>query len=324
MNEPTNGPTPGQTPGPGPAPAWKAQRERGTQFMLRFLLGMARLLGRRVTRALALPPTTLYFLLTASDARRASREFLSRVQGHPASLAQVARHIWTFASVIFDRMTMAIEGFSGLQLEEHRQAGETAVTYGARRGSLLFVSHLGSFEALRLIGVERAPMKFLVDREHSQLLMKTLGKLAPRLAESIIDTGQPGPALVLAVRQALDEGYRVGLMVDRYKAGEKTVRAPFFGGEAAFPAGPWALAAALQARVMLAFCVFRGGDRYEGHFEVFEEKLVLARGAREAGIEGCVRRYAARLEHHARSAPYNWFNFYDFWKPAASNEAAPH
>src|SRR5690606_41352229 len=23
--------------------------------------------------------------------------------------------------------------------------------------------------------------------------------------------------------------------------------------------------------------------------------------------------YAARLEHHARQAPYNWFNFYDFW-----------
>ena len=24
-------------------------------------------------------------------------------------------------------------------------------------------------------------------------------------------------------------------------------------------------------------------------------------------------RYAARLEHHARLDPYNWFNFYDFW-----------
>jgi predicted LPLAT superfamily acyltransferase len=25
-------------------------------------------------------------------------------------------------------------------------------------------------------------------------------------------------------------------------------------------------------------------------------------------------RYVARLEHHARHAPYNWFNFHDFWK----------
>ena len=24
--------------------------------------------------------------------------------------------------------------------------------------------------------------------------------------------------------------------------------------------------------------------------------------------------YVARLEHYCRLAPYNWFNFYDFWK----------
>jgi predicted LPLAT superfamily acyltransferase len=300
-------------------PAWKAQPERGTNFMLRFLLGMARALGRSVTRWLALPPTTLYFLLTAKDARRTSRQFLARAQGRPATLLQVARHIWTFASVIFDRMTMMLGGIGELSLEEHRDAGERTVTYGAGRGSLLFVSHLGSFEALRVVGVDRAPMKFLVDREHSQLLMGTLGKMRPELAASIIDTGQSGAALALAVRQALDEGYRVGMMVDRYKAGEKTVSVPFMGGTAAFPVGPWALAAALQARIVLGFCVFRGGNRYEANFELFEEKLELPRGGRETGIEALVRRYAGRLEHHARGAPYNWFNFYDFW-----NEAAPH
>jgi predicted LPLAT superfamily acyltransferase len=26
-----------------------------------------------------------------------------------------------------------------------------------------------------------------------------------------------------------------------------------------------------------------------------------------------MRSYVARLEHYARGAPYNWFNFYDFW-----------
>jgi len=26
-----------------------------------------------------------------------------------------------------------------------------------------------------------------------------------------------------------------------------------------------------------------------------------------------MQRYVARLEHYARLAPYNWFNFYSFW-----------
>jgi predicted LPLAT superfamily acyltransferase len=25
-------------------------------------------------------------------------------------------------------------------------------------------------------------------------------------------------------------------------------------------------------------------------------------------------RYVERLEHYCRLAPYNWFNFYDFWR----------
>jgi predicted LPLAT superfamily acyltransferase len=31
-------------------------------------------------------------------------------------------------------------------------------------------------------------------------------------------------------------------------------------------------------------------------------------------IEQALKRYAQRLEHYCRMAPYNWFNFYDFWK----------
>lgn len=307
------------TPEPAPAtPAWKTQRERGTRFMLRFILWIARHAGRRVTRW-TLVPTTAYFLLTAGAARRASRAFLARVFGRPATLGEVARHLHTFASVVLDRLLFMLGGFTDVKLEEHRDIAERAVTYGSRRGSLLFVSHLGSFEALRVVGVDRAPMKFLLDREHGRALTAMLGTLKPDLAASIIDTTQPGPALVLEVRQALDEGFRVGMMVDRPRPGEKTVTVPFFGAPAPFPAGPWLLASALQARVMVAFCLFRGGDRYEAHFEVFDEKLVIPRAQRDVALEACVRRYAGRLEHYARLAPYNWFNFYDFW-----NETAPH
>jgi len=306
------------SPEPGVAapltPAWKERRERGTQFMLRFMLWIARHTNRGITRTLTLPPTIAYYLVTAGAARRASRQYLTRVFGRPATLWQVARHLHAFASVVLDRLLLAFGGFRELALEEHRDPEEQRVTYGSRRGSLLFVSHLGSFEALRVVGVDRAPMKFLLDREHGRALTSLLGALKPDLERSIIDASQPGPAVVLAVRQALEEGYRVGIMVDRPRAGEKTVRVPFLGVPAPFPVGPWALAAALQARVMVVFCLFRGGRRYEGYFEVFAERLAIPRERRNAEIEACVQRYAARLEHFARQAPYNWFNFYDFWK----------
>lgn len=296
------------------APVWKAQRERGAGFMMRVMLWIARHTNRSVVRWVTLPPTVLYFVCAAAAPRRASRDFLARALGRPATLWDVVKHFWTFASVSQDRMLMALDGFDDLELVEDRDAKERHVTYTSERGSLLFVSHVGSFEALRTVGSGRQKMKFLLDLEHHRKLTSLLGELNAEMASRIIDTSQPGPALALAVRQALDEGWRVGMMVDRPRPGEKTVRVPFLGRDAAFPVGPWAMAAALQARVMLGFCVFRGGRTYEGHFELFSEKLDIPRAQRATGLEACIRRYAGRLEHYAKDAPYNWFNFYDFWK----------
>ena len=36
--------------------------------------------------------------------------------------------------------------------------------------------------------------------------------------------------------------------------------------------------------------------------------------ADEAAVEAAIRRYAGMLEKYCRSDPYNWFNFFDFWR----------
>ena len=45
----------------------------------------------------------------------------------------------------------------------------------------------------------------------------------------------------------------------------------------------------------------------------FADAVTLERRDREASVRPWVERYARRLEHHCRAAPYNWFNFYDYW-----------
>ena len=118
---------------------------------------------------------------------------------------------------------------------------------------------------------------------------------------------------MLRVKECLDRGESVGLLGDRALGGERTARCPFLGTPARFPLGPWLLAGALGAPVALFFGLYRGGARYEVEFEPFSEGALVPRGARDAAAAEAAQRYAARLEHHARRAPYNWFNFYDFW-----------
>jgi predicted LPLAT superfamily acyltransferase len=74
------------------------------------------------------------------------------------------------------------------------------------------------------------------------------------------------------------------------------------------------LASVLKAPVMLAFGLYRGGNRYDLCFEPFDARVDIPRAQRADVLTALIQRYVDRLEHHLHGAPYNWFNFYDFWQ----------
>ena len=73
------------------------------------------------------------------------------------------------------------------------------------------------------------------------------------------------------------------------------------------------LAAALHCPVYLTFGIYRGGTRYELYCEPFADRIDLPRKQRDLALRQVAQRYADRLQAFVRLAPYNWFNFYDFW-----------
>jgi len=118
---------------------------------------------------------------------------------------------------------------------------------------------------------------------------------------------------MLKVEEALSRGEFVGMLGDRTFADEGTLAADFLGAPANFPLGPFRMAAMLKRPVVLMFGLYRGGNRYEIHFEQLAGLSSPGRAARAVAVELALRRYVERLEHFCRLAPYNWFNFYGYW-----------
>lgn len=294
---------------------WSLRAERGTPLMLQVIRWIALHLGRPAARAL-LYPITAYFLLLAPSARRASLDYLRRIRGRPAHWPAAAAHIHHFAATILDRVFFLTGKYESFDIEVHN-ADLVFERVSAGGGCILLGSHLGSFEVLRTLAVsrQRLPLKVLMQEGHNEMITRILHALNPEVADTVIPLGRPD-ALIKAY-ECLQQGHLIGILGDRVADTAKTVRCDFLGAEAAFPTGPMLAAAALRAPVILFFGLYRGGGRYEIHFELFSEGVTIARDRRARDLQHWVQRYADRLAYYARLAPCNWFNFYDFWKPAA-------
>lgn len=309
--------------------SWRERPEGGSALALRLICAFALRFGR-VPARIALYPITAYFLLRRGPERRASRTYLARALPRPPRVRDLARHMHSFAATILDRVFLLSERYQRFDI---RMFGLEvfARALRARRGVLLIGSHLGSFDVVRVLSEEwpQTPVRVVFDLEQGPALTALLSTLNPRLAATLINA-RAGPAVILAIKETLERNGIVALLADRARPGEPYELAEFLGRPAPFPTAPWQLAAALGAPVALAFGLYRGQNRYDLHFESFmdgraEERI--GRSERRAMAGACARRFAERLSAHARLAPYNWFNFYDFWQQttpsAETRPAAP-
>jgi predicted LPLAT superfamily acyltransferase len=292
--------------------AWQSQGERGTLFWLRVITWIALRIGRPVTWCLQYP-ITLYFFLTSRNTRQASYAFLERALGRPATWRDSFRQHRYFACTILDRVYLLSGRYQSLDIRIH---GEEPILEQISNGSgcVILGSHLGSFEVLRSLGARRDEfsIRVLMRHEQNQVITEFLNELDPNIADVVIPLGHLDS--MLRVQEEVDQGALIGLLGDRAVPGEDSHMCMFFDKPAPFPLAPMKLAMILKIPVYLFFGIYKGGNRYDIHFELLTDALDVGRGERHKMATQLTERFASQLEHYAATAPYNWFNFYDFWQ----------
>jgi predicted LPLAT superfamily acyltransferase len=292
-------------------PEWIARRERGALPLIKFFVWLALRLGRRGARLL-LYPICLHYVLFAGAARRASRSYLVRVLPRKPGIRDVFRHFHCFASCILDRVFLLNDR---TQLFDIDVEGENIVLDILRRksGCILLGAHFGSFEVARAVGRRQPDLRIglVMYEENARKIRAVLSAINPQLATEVIGLGRSGS--MIAVGERLERGDFVGMLSDRSLYDEDGVRHSFLGDPARFPLGVFRMAVLLRRPVVLMFGVYRGGRRYEVCFESLIDPQRPTSRDRGEEAQAAMRRYVERLEDHCRAAPFNWFNFYDFW-----------
>jgi predicted LPLAT superfamily acyltransferase len=305
---------------PEPRSEWLARRERGTRMGVRALLLVTRVLGRRGGRAL-LRVIMFYFVLFAPKARRASRQWYERVTGR-SSFRSTYRHLLRFAEVALDRVFFVRGELDHFEFD--RQGTELMrELVAAGRGAILLGAHFGSFEAMRAAARGASlPINILAHNDNARMIAAFLDEVSGGQSKvRVIEIDPNERTYILEVKRRIDAGELVAVLGDRLGLNDRSATVEFFGAPARFPTGPYIMASVLRCPVLTVFGTYVAPRRYVLRCELFAERVELPRNAREQALVGYVEQFARRLEHYARVAPDNWFNFHDFWCDSVGDAA---
>lgn len=296
--------------------AWTQTPERSNLLLMRVMAWISLRLGRNLSRLL-LHPIAAYFVLFSPVARRASTRYLRRALSREPRCSDLYRHFFTFAATIHDRVYLAHRRFEMFEFDIFGQ-NELDQLLASGNGVFLIGAHLGSFDVIRAVGRKHADLRvaMMMHEGNARKINAILAALNPQAVQEIIALGHVDS--MIKVSERLGEGYAIGILADRSLANDSLQSVQILGAEARLALGPFRMAALLRCPVIFMTGLYLGGNRYAVHFDPLTDFSNVARGERDVAVQAAVTRYAALLDHYCRIAPYNWFNFFEFWPPVTS------
>ncbi len=284
-----------------------------------FLGGVHRWFGR-VPFLICLYPVVLFYWLTSATARRASLDYLRRMQAAHHVFARAPgrwtslRHFIRFAETLLDK-TLAISGrypedrlvFGGAEsIVAHTEAGE---------GGLFITAHMGCLELLQASVNWRPGLKIniLVHTAHAQRFNRILAQLNPAAQVQLLQVTAFNAPTAMLLADRIAAGEWIAIAGDRIPvSGDRILEVPFLGESAPFPAGPYLLASLLQCPVYLLACV-HDGPGYRASVHRLAERIMLPRAQRQQAMTGYAAGFVQWIEQRLCESPLDWFNFYPFW-----------
>ena len=297
------------------AAEWVRHRERGSLWLLKIMAFLSLRCGRRASRII-LYGIAIYFFLFGPSARRHSLQYLRLALGREPRARDRFLQILSFATTIHDRVYLINGQFEKFNISIEGEGMVLAHT-PAGRGALLLGAHMGSFEVMHSLSRRQHGLRVAMAmyEENARKIGGILAAINPNWIADIVALGQIDAMLNIA--QRLDLGAYVGVLADRTLGDEPSQAVTFLGQPAHVPTGPMRAAAILRCPVFFMVGLYRGKNNYHVAFERVADFSATGVGSRDLAVRAAIERYVAVLECYCRSDPYNWFNFFDFWRPPA-------
>ncbi len=290
-------------------PTWQG-RSRGTTLGYRIFVWLLKYGGLGAAYAL-LPFVTMYYRLFMPSATRPLKYLYTQRLGYSREKAAglIRRNLVVFGQTIIDKI--AVLSGAGKQLSfTHEGVENIEQLVKDGKGGILLSAHLGNWEvAGHLLKRVNAVINIVMYDGEQQQMKQYMEQFEANRSFNIILI-KDDISHIYEISAALARNELVCLHGDRFRPGNRTMAHAFLGREAQFPAGPFILASKLKAPVCFVFAFKETNFHY--HFYAYPARTYEGRGTQ--GMNKMLDDYVDILEAKLNQYPWQWFNYYDFWK----------
>ncbi|WP_144393752.1 glycosyltransferase family 2 protein [Pleionea sediminis] len=299
------------------------QSERGSRLGMTILFYCFRWFGVKFVKLL-LYPIIFYYFLFSPQQRKHSYNYLNKLYRYSnkdlfsrkPSFWDGFKHFYSFGEINADKFATWAGEFdlndivfeNEHLIEEIRQSG---------KGALFLVSHIGNIDTGRALSMKYKDVAInnIVSFNEAPIFNNTLEKISQESTKRLFMVSELGIETGIILKKRLDQGEIIVIAGDRIanSGSERTISTKFLGVDASFSAGPFKLAGVLECPIY-TFCSLKRNGRYHIYMNKLCDASLLTTGKKKVGLKAAVGRYAAQLEQYCEIAPYQWFNFFDFWK----------
>ena len=302
-----------ETPAAYRSSKWSG-KTRGGSMGNWYFLQVIKILGIRAAY-LALVPIAAYYLVASPRSVKNSRRYLRRVLG-PKPFWQwpflIYGHFFSLGMSLLDRtaMLMGRKDFTCI----YEREGNIANALAQGKGVILVSAHVGNWAAGgHLLRRLKTRVNIVALENEVKSIQRMFDRAFPDKGFGVLSSS-PDLASSMAIMDALRRGEIVAFNGDRAVEGTASAEAVFFGVAADFPVGPYLMASVTGSPVIHVFAMRDGVDRYRFFCSTARFVERASRRKREEAVKPVARDFTESLEAVLRKYPFQWYNFYPFWK----------
>ncbi|MGO1521977.1 MAG: LpxL/LpxP family acyltransferase [Sphingobacterium sp.] len=288
---------------------WDGQ-SKGTLLGYQIFVVIIKKIGIQAAYGL-LVPVAFYYLLAYPKMAKSMFYYYRHRQNFSALKSMIALYkgYFVFGQILIDKFAI----YSGLRdkftfdfdgidiLKEMLQE---------QKGGILISGHIGNFEIAEkfLADIDLDHQIHIIAADQERKVIKDYFASVSKDSSSINFIHiREDLSHIFEISAALAKNELICLTGDRYLHDAKTLPAPLLGKEALFPAGTFMIASRLNTPIAFVYVMKESNL----HYHLYTRR---APAIRHRDAQAVLQAYTESMGEMMGRYPYQWFNFFDFWK----------